>query len=69
MPDDESCFHFQRGTFLFNILHINETLDDIQPIYHSPYYDLDKFKLLAGRNNERFNILSSNIESINAKFS
>ena len=30
------------------LLQLNETLDeDIQPIRHSPYYDLDNFMLLA----------------------
>ena len=51
MDDDESFIHFQGGTncnSLFNILQLDETLDeDIQPIRHSPYYDLDNFKLLA----------------------
>ena len=52
---------------LFNILQLNEaTDDDIQSIHHSSYYDLDNFKLLAERNNERFSILRSTIESINA---
>ena len=65
MDDDESLFNFQGGTnhnSLFNILQLNETLDeDIQPIRHSPHYDLDNSKLLAERHNERFNILSTNI--------
>ena len=73
MDDDESFINFQGGTnrnSLFNILQLNETLDeDIQPIRHSPYYDLDNFKLLAERHNKRFNILSVNIESINANHS
>ena len=66
--DDESFIHFQGA--LFNISQLNETLDeDIQPIRHSAYYDLDNFKLLAERHNKRLNILSINIESINAKHS
>ena len=73
MDDDESFIHFQGGTnrnSLFNILQLDETLDeDIQPIRHSPYYDLDNFKLLTERHNKRFNILSTNIASINAKHS
>ena len=40
MDDDESFINFQGGTnpnFLFNILQLDETLDeDIQPIRHSP---------------------------------
>ena len=71
--DDESFIHFQGGTnrnSLFNILQLDETLDeDIQPIRHSTYYDPDNFKLLAERHNKRFNILSTNIESINVKHS
>ena len=40
---------------LFNILQLNEvTDDDIKPIRHSSYYDLDNLKLLAERNIERF---------------
>ena len=73
MGDDESFIHFQGGTnhnSLFNILHLNETLgEDIQPICHSSYYDLYNFKLLAERKNLHFNTLSTNIESINAKYS
>ena len=73
MDDGESFIHFQGGTnrnSLFNILQLDETLDeDIQPTHHSSYYDLDNFKLLAERRNERFNILSTNIESINDKHS
>ena len=73
MLDNDSFLRFQGGAnvnSLFNILQLNEaTDDDFQPIHHSSYYDLENFKLLAERNNERFSILSSNIESINAKFS
>ena len=73
MDDDESFINFQGGpnrNSLFNILQLNETLDeDIQPIRHSPYYDLDNVKLLAERHNKHFNILSTNIKSINAKHS
>ena len=55
---------------LYNILQLNEAnYSDILPIRHSSYYDLDNFKLLAERNNERFSMLSSNIESVNAKVS
>ena len=71
MDDDQSFIHFQEGAnrnSLFNILQLDETLDeDIQPIRHSTYYDLDK--LLAERHNKRFNTLSTHIESINAKHS
>ena len=33
------------------------------------YYDFEKFKSVAKNNNKHFSILSSNIQSINAKFS
>ena len=73
MDDDEPFIHFQGGTksnSLFNILQLSETLDeDIQPIRHSPYYDLDNVKLPADRHNECFIVLSTNIASINAKHS
>ena len=59
----------QEGTnikSLFHILQLNEaTEDDIQPICHSPYHDLNNFKLLVERNNESFSILSCNIKYIN----
>ena len=71
MDDDEPFINFQGGSnrnSLFNILQLNETLDeDIQPIRHSPYYELDNVKLPADRHNESFNVLSTNIASINAK--
>ena len=38
-------------------------------IRRSPYYDFDKFNSLAQTNGKQFSILSSNIQSINAKFS
>ena len=70
MDDDEAFTHFHGGTNRNSVLNIqlNETLDeDIQPIRHSPYYDLDNVKSLAERHNEHLNILRTNIYSTNAK--
>ena len=53
---------------LCDMLLLNEANEnDIQPIIHSPYYDMDKLKSLAEQNNRCFSILSSNVEYINAK--
>ena len=58
MDNGESFTNFQGDANRNSLLHIfqlNETLDeDIQPMRHSLYYDLDNFKLLAERNNEPF---------------
>ena len=37
-------------------------------IHRSSYYDIDIFHLLANNNTDKFSILSSNIQSINAIF-
>ena len=37
-------------------------------IRRSSYYDIDKFHLLVNSNPDKFNILSANAQSINAKF-
>ena len=37
-------------------------------IRHSSFYDIDKFHLLDNSNTDKFNILSANRQSINAKF-
>ena len=68
MTADKSFFRFQGGfssNSVCDILQANE--NDIQPIIHSPYYDMDMLKLLTEQNNGCFCILSSNVESINAK--
>ena len=66
-----SFSRFQGGfssNSLCDILQLNEANEnDIQPIIHSPYYDMDTLKLLTEQNNGCFSILSSNVESINAK--
>ena len=74
MIADKSFFHFHggiRSNSLCDILQLNEANEanenDIQPIIHSPYYDMDMMKLLTELNNGCFSILSSNVEYINAK--
>ena len=71
MTADKSFSRFQGGfssNSLCDILQLNEANEnDIQPIIHSPYYDMDTLKLLTEQNNGCFSILSSNVESINAK--
>ena len=53
---------------LCDMLLLNEANEnDIQPIIHSPYYDMDELKLLTEQNNRCFSILCSNVESSNAK--
>ena len=47
----------------------NENNDENhKKIQCSSYYDIDKFTILANSNTNSFSILSSNIQSINAKF-
>ena len=49
-----------------------DTIDEnneLPIIRRSSYYDFDKFNSLAQTNDKQFSILSSNIQSINAKFS
>ena len=56
---------------LSNVLSTNENNDEnheLQVIQCSSYYDIDKFTILANSNTNSFSILSSNIQSINAKF-
>ena len=56
---------------LSNVLSTNENNDEnheLQVIRCSSYYDIDKFTILANSNTNSFSILSSNIQSINAKF-
>ena len=49
-------------------MHNNE-VNELQIIRLSSYYDYDKFKEFAKQNKDRFIILSTNIQSINSKFS
>ena len=60
--------------FLNNILDINSNNNnnennELPLICRSSYYDFDKFYSVAKNNNKHFSILSSNIQSIKAKFS
>ena len=65
MLADTSFFQFQggmRSNSLCDMLQLNETNEnDIQPIIQSPYYDMDML------NKGCFSIVSSTVESINAK--
>ena len=49
-------------------MHNNE-VNELQIIRRSPNFDYDKFNEFAKQNKDRFNILSTNIQSINSKFS
>ena len=55
---------------LSDILYINDTeINELQIIRRSSYYDLDKFNDFAKKNKGHFSILSTNIQSLNSKFS
>ena len=75
MVTDETFLQFTGGisnSCLNNILSIDNTIDEnneLPIIRISSYYDFDKFNSLAQTNGKQFSILSSNIQSINAKFS
>ena len=75
MVIDETFLQFTGGisnSCLNNILSFGNTIDEnneLPIIRRSSYYDFDKFNSLAQTNGEQFSILSSNIQSINAKFS
>ena len=53
---------------LFDINENNAENNEPQLIRRSSYYDIDKFHLLPNSDTDKFNIYSSNIQSINAKF-
>ncbi len=75
MITDETFLQFTGGitnNCLNNILNISNTVDEnneLPTIRRSSYHDFEKFNLLVQNNNKHFSILSSNIQSINAKFS
>ena len=75
MTSDEAFLSYSGGILnncLTNILHINENETDIneqQRIRRSSYYDFDQFSKLAKEKKNSFSILSTNIQSVNAKFS
>ena len=78
MQSDDSFLRFYGGlnkNSLVDILRLNEDNieteceQEIQLIKHSSYYDHDAFFDLTKTHFQKFSILSTNIESINAKFS
>ena len=76
MTSDESFLQYLGGlqnNFLNNILddNTNQTneLNELKPIRLSSYFDSDAFDALCKKNKNCFSIISSNIQSINAKFS
>ena len=60
-----------RNNDLNNILETNEfdSNDELQTTRRSSYYDLDNFDKLTRKTNKCFSILSTNIQSLNSKFS
>lgn len=59
-----------KSKYLINLPDTNENSTEQekpQLISRSPYYDIDKFNLLANKNRENFSILSSDVQCINAK--
>ena len=48
-------------------LNTDEENNPCQIIKHTSYYDVEQFKHLAYTHKDEFNVLSSNIQSINAK--
>ena len=75
MTSDEVFLSYSGGILnncLTNILHINENETDInekQIIRRLSCYDFDQFSKLAKENKNSFSILSTNILSVNTKFS
>ncbi len=62
----------ENNSFI-NVLHTetdddNETLDQLQIISHSPWYEDENIISTLSENKNKFNILSTNIQSIRAKF-
>ena len=60
-----------RNNDLNNILETTEfdSNDELQTTRRSSYYDLDNFDKLTRKTNKCFSILSTNIQSLNSKFS
>ena len=75
MVTDETFLQFTGGisnSCLNNILSIGNAIDEnneLPIIRRSSYYDFDTFSSLAKKQGKQLSILSSNIQSINAKFS
>ena len=60
-----------RNNDLSNILDTNEfdSNEELQTTRRTSYYDLDNFDKLTRTTNKCFSILSTNIQSLNSKFS
>ena len=74
MTFDENVLSYIGGiqnNDLNNILETNEfdSNDELQTTRRSSYYDLDNFDTLTRKTNKCFSILSTNIQSLNSKFS
>ena len=75
MVTDETFLQFTGGisnSCLNNSLSIGNAIDEnneLPIIRRSSYYDFDTFSSLAKKQGKQLSILSSNIQSINAKFS
>ena len=73
MTSDEAFLSYSGGILticLTNILHINENethINEQQQIRRSSYYNFGQFSKLAKENKNSFSILSTNIQSVNAK--
>ena len=70
---DEIFLSYLGGTetnCLSDILDMhNHELNELQIIRRSSYYAYDKFNEFAKQNKDRFNSLTTNLQSINSKFS
>ena len=71
MTSDESFLLFSGGLQINNILNTKKNNDDneLLIIRRSSHYDADMFSILAEQNKHNLSVLSSNIQSINSKFS
>ena len=75
-PFDKSFLCFQSGVqknSLNSILYQEsddvDGMNHINIINHSSYYDVDTFSELADKTKDCFTVLSTNIQSVNSKFS
>ena len=72
MTFDEAFLSYVGGTHnndLKTVLDINDIdTNEPQTIRHSSYYVYDKFNELIINKNDRFSVLSTNIQSINSTF-
>ncbi len=75
MSLNEAFLKYQGGVDNNSLINIIEpstdTNDESEPsqiIRHSPYYDFNKLSSVLKNNQNSFNIFSTNIQSINAKF-